>query len=473
MKILFVIDQLDYADHISIAYLSAVAKDLGHETRFTTLNDLFHYKCDTGKNYYRLYYWFNSKKVDISTIDVVAYSCTIAGFKKIVDFNNQMKKYWNHISILGGAHATFAPETIEESGIDYYCIGEGEATFKEFLQKIGDKRKLRFIPNLISKNNKNKKLRSLIQDLDSLPVPDRDLTISNSFLKDTSKKTFYTTRNCPFSCSYCANNHYNAMYRGQKIVRRFSVDRVIAEMKDVKSKYRMDFVKIGDDLFALKADRWLEEFAEKYKREIDIPFNCYLRIDSVNTTLMATLKSANCHSVHLSIDSLSPYVREKIFKRKCKSDNKEILEKLKLIHSFGIKTWVNFMLSAPGSTFQDDLDTIKFSKKAKITYTSYSITDPIKNTDLYNYCLEKGYITKDYNGDMSNCSNLSPLSCFREKEKKVSYNVYLLGAIFAKIPFFLIWIFSWFFFTKPNKFYKKLHDWFYKYNIENKIFKLN
>ena len=32
MKILFCIYQLDYADHIALAYLSAVAKALGHDT---------------------------------------------------------------------------------------------------------------------------------------------------------------------------------------------------------------------------------------------------------------------------------------------------------------------------------------------------------------------------------------------------------------------------------------------------------
>ena len=37
MKILFVTHDLRYADHIAIAYLSAIAKQLGHNTYFCTL----------------------------------------------------------------------------------------------------------------------------------------------------------------------------------------------------------------------------------------------------------------------------------------------------------------------------------------------------------------------------------------------------------------------------------------------------
>ena len=46
MRILFVVPTLDYADQISVAYLSAVAKKLGHETNFLNLDN----KDDVVKN---------------------------------------------------------------------------------------------------------------------------------------------------------------------------------------------------------------------------------------------------------------------------------------------------------------------------------------------------------------------------------------------------------------------------------------
>ncbi len=38
MKVLFVIHQLGFADHISISYLSAIAKQSGHSTHFCVLD---------------------------------------------------------------------------------------------------------------------------------------------------------------------------------------------------------------------------------------------------------------------------------------------------------------------------------------------------------------------------------------------------------------------------------------------------
>ena len=38
MKILYVVDELGYADHIAVAYLSGVSKSLGHESYFCSID---------------------------------------------------------------------------------------------------------------------------------------------------------------------------------------------------------------------------------------------------------------------------------------------------------------------------------------------------------------------------------------------------------------------------------------------------
>src|SRR3989338_1371004 len=240
MKILFVIHQLDYADHIAIAYLSSIAKQLNHLTFF----------CNMDKD---------DLNISISKInpDIVAYSVNILGYNKIVEANKKAKESHSFISIMGGPHPTYSPETFPESGMDVYCVGEGEYAFKEFLLQVEKGESFDDVANLITENKANP-VRPLIRNLDELPFPDRDLVLSNSFLKNTAKKTFYATRGCPFKCSYCCNNYYHELYKAKgPIVRRFSVERIIQEIEDVKSKYRADFIKFGDDLFALKVDDWL------------------------------------------------------------------------------------------------------------------------------------------------------------------------------------------------------------------------
>ncbi|MFH1309189.1 MAG: radical SAM protein [Candidatus Omnitrophota bacterium] len=455
MKILFVVPQLDFADHIAVAYLSAMAKQLRHSTYFCILSE-------------------HSFLEEVSKIkpDIIAYSVNVMGFGQIVENHKRAKQKHHFVSIMGGPQATFSPDTFDQSEMDAYCVGEGEYAFRDFLIKVENGESFDEVANLITKKGKNG-VRPLIRNLDELPPADRDLTISNSFLKNVPKKTFYATRGCPYRCAYCCNSYYQELYKGKgPIVRRFSVERLIREIEAVKRQYRMDFVKFGDDLFAMKADSWLEEFTDKYSKRIGVPFNCFLRFDLVDEGLLKLLKNAGCFSVHLSVDSTSDHVREKILARQMRKVN--IAEKLKMITDYGINTWVNFMLAVPESSLQDDLDTIELCRKAKVTYPSYSVTVPMEGTGLYRYCMEKGLIaSSSYVGDMEGCSLRPTLPCFSEKEKDIRYNVYLVGALITKFPFpinkIAIWVIKVF---PPNKLFKKIRSFLYEYYISNKIFKL-
>jgi len=455
MKVLFVIHNLDFADHLAVAYLSAIARQLGHQTFFCCLatDDM------------------NVFVTDVEP-DVVAYSVNIIGFQETVKAHKLALRTRRFISIMGGPHPTFSPETFNESGMDAYCVGEGEYPFRDFLQRVESGNSFDDVPNLITAKGSNP-VRSLISNLDELPMPDRDLTQSNSFLRYSSKKTFYVSRGCPFKCSYCCNNYYHELYQGKgPSVRKFSVERIITEIEDVSSKYRMDFVKFGDDCFALKADDWIREFSEKYSKRIGVPFNCYLRIDTIDDELLSLLKKAGCFSVHLSVDSTSKRVREEVLLRQMRSE--DIVERLKMVRRHGINTWVNFMLAAPESTLKDDLDTIRVSKEGWVTYPSYTTTVPMEKTALFDYCAKNNLIDpSQYTGDMNGILKKSGLSGFTEKEIDIRYNVLLLGAIISRLPHpLMIAAIELIKFTKPNKLYKRLNEYYYQYSINNNIFRL-
>ncbi len=456
MKILFVTSDLGYTDSIAIAFLSAIAKQLNHSTYYCSLDG----DC------------FLSKIEEIKP-KVVGYSVNIYGYKRIIVAHKQAKKVHKFTSIMGGPHPTTAPETFPDSGMDAYCIGEGEYAFRDFLIRVEKGKPFDDIANLITKKRHNT-VRPLIENLDELPMPDRDLVFSNTFHKTSPKKTFFASRGCPFSCSYCCNNVYRKLYKGKgKYVRRFSVERILNEIEDVKEKYTMEFVKFDDDCFSVGADSWLEEFAEKYPKRIGIPFNCVLRFDYLDDKLIHLLKKAGCYSVHLSVDSSSSYIRKNILNRRMK--NVDIVKKLKKIRESGIRTWVNFMSGVPESTLNDEFNSISMGKKGKVTYVSYTTTSPMIGTDLYDYCVKKGYINEYlYEDDPPNFFKPSSLSCFSERDKKIRYNICLLGAFIAKLPFpldkiviLMIQV------IPPNEFFRKFYDFFFEYYISHEIYKLS
>jgi len=454
MKILFCIYQLDFADHIAISYLSAIAKKRGHTTYFSVLKDF-------------------EQNLELVRPDLVAYSFNIFGFDEVVAAHKLLQPIYGFKSIAGGPHCTSFPELYPETGVDTYCIGEGELAWDEYLSRIEEGKPFDDVANLITPKGANP-VRPWIVDLNELPLADRDLVLSNSFLKETPKKTFYATRGCPFSCYYCVNNFYNDLYKGKgKVIRRFSVDRVINEIKDVRSKYRMDFLKFGDDLFALRADDWLREFAERYSKEVNIPFNCFLRFDWVTDELISLLKKSNCYSVHLSVDSASPKVREMVLGRKMK--DVDIPAQLSMIHDHGIHTLVNFMLAAPESTVEDDLETIEIGYKGKVTYLNYTTTTPTKGTKLYDYSISHGLIDlSNYSQDLFGFGKPSQLVIFSQKEKDIRYNVYLLGAFASRLPNPFRWAVKLLIrHTRPNDFYMWVRNTYKKYYFDRGIFNLD
>ena len=456
MKVLFVIKQIDFADHIAIPHLAGVARELGWQTDLCVLD-----QADLGR------------KVGDWRPDVVAYSTNVLAFDDMAAAHRSVSDRFPFVSIMGGPHPTFSPETFPLAGVDAYCVGEGEPAFRDFLVAVENDRPFDDIPNLITAGRANE-VRPLVSPLDELPFPDRDITLANTYLRTTPKKTFYATRGCPFSCSYCCNNYYKKLYRGKgPIVRRFSVERVVREIEYVRSRYCMDFIKFGDDLFAMKADEWLEEFAEKYAGRVGIPFNCYLRIDRVDDRLLQLLRKAGCYSVHLSIDSTSERIREEVLGRRMQAI--DFVERLRLIHSFGINTWVNYMLAAPGSTLRDDLDTIALSRKGRVTYPSYSTTVPLKGTALYDYCMERDLIDSNTDGsDMKGCTQVSQLKGWSRRDRQTRYNIFLLGAIIAKLPWPLRWAaIQAIRVLPPNRLFERLRRMYYRYSIENRIFDLH
>ncbi|RJQ27262.1 radical SAM protein [Candidatus Parcubacteria bacterium] len=456
MKILFCIYQLDFADHISLAYLSAIARERGHETFLCVLKEST-----------------LQEKVANIRPDIVAYSTNINGFEEMLRQHHALKANHEFVSIMGGPHVTIFPETFKDAGVDAFCIGEGEYAFGDFLECLENEVSFSQVQNLITAEGRNP-VRPLIENLDALPFPDRDLTIGNSFLKSVPKKTFYTSRGCPYNCTYCANNFYRDMYKGKgKYVRRFSPERIIKEIEYVRSRYRTDFIKFGDDLFAPRVDAWLLEFVEKYPERVGIPFNCFLRFDTLNEELLALLKKAGCYSVHLSVDSTLEKVREQVLGRKMRKV--DIVRQLRMVHDAGINSWVNFMLSAPESTPQDDLDSIRLSKQGKVTYPNYSVTVPMQGTALFNYCVEKKLIEKtSHVSDMNGCLQPTTLSCFTKRQSEISYNVFLLGPLAARLPFpldrLVVQLIKQ---APPNKLFRMIRDSYLKYNLENRIFKLS
>ena len=102
-------------------------------------------------------------------------------------------------------------------------------------------------------------------------------TTTNDYLSSFGLGNTYDTIwsiGCPYKCTYCANNKFIENDKDYRKLRHPSVDYVIAEVKEVLKKHpHISYVGFQDDSFMAIPLKILNEFAEKWRAEISVPFS--------------------------------------------------------------------------------------------------------------------------------------------------------------------------------------------------------
>ena len=132
--------------------------------------------------------------------DIVAFPCLTSSYKWNISIANDIKKEMSCLILFGGIHASANPEIINETSIDVVCRGEGEYPVLELAEAISGKASIAGIKNLWVKDtgrDYRNELRPLIEDLDELPFPNRDLYLKYSFFRKQEIWHFIAGRAVP------------------------------------------------------------------------------------------------------------------------------------------------------------------------------------------------------------------------------------------------------------------------------------
>ena len=249
-------------------------------------------------------------------------------------------------------------------------------------------------------NSINGELIDLIDPLDELEFPDREIIYNNDdFLRNSKIKMFMSGRGCPYKCTYCFNHMYNKMYKGKgKIIRKKSVDYFIEEINRVKHNYSLEGIIFEDDIFIIN-EEWLNEFAEKYSKKISLPYMCYVRPNLVNKQIARLLKKSGCHSARVAIECGNQDLRNKILKRNL-TDN-QILKSCEILHNEDLKVGTINILGLPTETIDNMYETLKLNRQCKPHHVSANMFMPLPGVDLTYYAIEQGLLDKEFEAPKS------------------------------------------------------------------------
>lgn len=308
-----------------------------------------------------------------------------------------IRRYMNILSLFGGPHVTLFPEEcIKEDCVDMLCRGEGEEALIELLDALENKKDYSKIKNLwVKKEGKiiKNEIRPLIQNLDSLPLPDRSQYFKYPIVRDLSLKRFITGYGCPFQCSFCHNSMFlKDTYKGKgSYLRKKSTDRCFQEIKDVQKISTIKRIHFHDDNFNFNKE-WFKEFCKRYPKEIGIPWSCTVRADMLNENVIKMMHDAGCVGVTYGLETHNEYVRNKILNKHLK--NKDFEKASELFKKYNINHIAATMLNLPGETVEDAFETLHYVRKLNadiIRSAVYSITE---KQPIINWLIENNYIDK-------------------------------------------------------------------------------
>lgn len=399
MKILFVYPVFE---NLGIEYLSSALKQEGHSAELVfdpcLFNDTLFYNaflkdiCSFKKNVV--------DRVVKSQADLVCFSVVSDLYFWACEIARAIKKKAKIPIAFGGIHPTAVPEqVISNDFVDYVVVGEGEEALIDLVRRLEQKNDDYQIGNVWFKRNGKiirNDPRNLIQDLDRLPFPDKDL-YSKEYTEFKGQYTIVTSRGCFFSCTYCCNNFLRKLYQGKGNYNRYrSIDNVIAELKLAKEKYKIKSVLFFDEELLLKWDR-TKRLLHLYKQKIDLPFWCYVNPQTLSEEKICLLESSGCNEVEMGVQELDPVLNKNILKRNM--DLKQLKKIIKRMQKTKIIVAVDIMLGLPTQNEKNLINMVNFLNDNRVDslflfwlryYPKTEMIDiAIKHSALENEILDK------------------------------------------------------------------------------------
>ncbi|HOK41425.1 MAG TPA: radical SAM protein, partial [bacterium] len=302
------------------------------------------------------------------------------------------------IIVLGGPHPTiFAEEVLKESDADICVIGEGEETFLELVTVLNFKGDLTKVKGIVFKKEGNiirTEKRKLIENLDKIPFPDRDIIKLNLYYPPPTKRvsnynatSLVTSRGCVFHCTYCI-----ATKIWEHKVRFRSVENVISEIEMCVNKYGIAEFNIHDEWFTINKNRTIELCKKIIEKKLKIAWICMGRVHPLDEELLSWMKKAGCKKINFGFESGDQKILDNI---KHQTTLEQGLRAAKLCHKVGIKIGANFMIGAIGETLETIKNTIKYAKKIKPDTVAFFAATPYPGTEFYEEAKRLKYLRED------------------------------------------------------------------------------
>ena len=231
----------------------------------------------------------------------------------------------------------------------------------------------------------SKKAAGVVDDVNAIPLPawdlidfDRYAKVRNfmSLLKGTRYATIFTSRGCPYLCTYC-HDIFGKTFRFR------SPENVAAEVKMLKD-LGVDELQIVDDIFNMNPPRMKAvcRAIEPYNMHITFPNG--LRFDILDEEGCEALTRAGTYAACVAIETVTPRLQD-LIKKHLRADKAN--QGIRWMSERGVLVRGFFMLGFPTETVEEIQATIDYAVKSELSQAYFFNVVPQPGTPLYDLAL--------------------------------------------------------------------------------------
>lgn len=332
--------------------------------------------------------------------DVVGFSTLASSGHAAALISGKVKeKLPNVTTVFGNHYATFNAERILKKypQVDIIIRGEGEKAVPELakcLRKSGDMKTVRGITYRNNGSITANADQPLIDDLDSLPFPDRSLIDADYHClmagANVAPKKFtsvVTSRGCVYNCRFCSCTEI-----AKKRWRSRSAKNTLDELQFLASEGYKQLIFV-DDSFTLNPKRVIEICRGMRKEKLDMEWICEGRVDECSYELINEMVKAGLKILYFGIENANPRI--------LKYYNKTITPKqaetaVRTAKRANVDVIVgSFILGAPDETRDEIQNTINFARRIPIDLPQFNILGAHPGNEIWNELAVQGLLDEE------------------------------------------------------------------------------
>jgi radical SAM superfamily enzyme YgiQ (UPF0313 family) len=339
--------------------------------------------------------WVSREDPDVVGVSSIATSGRAAAHicEKVKEWNP------NIIILVGNMHATFNARKLlsKYSSVNIAVRGEGERTIVELASRLDNGGYLSEVRGITYRRGDaivSNPDQPLIEDLDSIPFPDRKLLGSDYHCMmvgaNVAPKKFtslVSSRGCMFKCRFC-----NCTQFVSNRWRARSAKNTLEELSLLAGDGYRQLV-FADDTFITNPKRAIEICRSMRREKMDFDFISEGRVDSCSYELLAEMAKAGCRIMYFGIECASQRMLD-YYRKQATVEQAE--RAVRTAKSAGIDVVIgSFVVGGPDETREEVQSTFDFAKRIPIDLPQYNVLKAYPGSQMWGELVADGVLNEE------------------------------------------------------------------------------